>query len=613
MQKKEQASQHLETAWKYLKQAEWSDALLYARKANKENFRLVEPYFFEAANALIQAKYMHALSWFQKVKILFPNHMWTKEEIAGHKTAFWREIVQLLRENCPQQALKLCQEAIQMYSETPIFWLLKAKCLEELQCINESYQAIVQAYDRDPYSLETVQIYRKHLFQRQEYRKAYEIWKKITPEKITLDSQNYLCSLYKTLKACIEKVDNPTNENLLELAQILEKIGWEKESLLVYQKIPHQEKKIKELESHLCFLKDMKILFQNHYKTLKKNTIQIFDDIAILAKKNNIDVNCTPSYNVQIYYSVVREPDVFFLKKDSLMAYLARYNKIFDISNNYGYVEARLMNKISHTSHSYQSKQYQVIVGDETIIDHYVGYQSATPRVAGRTFMNQKGFYIALDTIRPNKKMLEELQKILQTNTIDETFCFDNIEYHQDLHYWFLKKSYDIGKSLHSEELYIEFLERSMNMVHFHELGHVIDFPCFIPFHRNIPNLFRTIYKYNFSVTKIHTRFETIAELFGLANSQYPYFYLAQLMQRLNVQYESIFQLVPWAWYGKMPQEDPYYLTSYNIYLNFQKKLQQDGFTIVDIPNIPRPLLQKYLKQLLQDSDLCKKSSHDKI
>ena len=33
------------------------------------------------------------------------------------------------------------------------------------------------------------------------------------------------------------------------------------------------------------------------------------------------------------------------------------------------------------------------------------------PRVAGRTFMNQKGFYIALDTIRPNKKMLEELQK----------------------------------------------------------------------------------------------------------------------------------------------------------------------------------------------------------
>ena len=132
VQKKEQASQHLETAWKYLKQAEWSDALLYARKANKENFRLVEPYFFEAANALIQAKYMHALSWFQKVKILFPNHMWTKEEIAGHKTAFWREIVQLLREDCPQQALKLCQEAIQMYSETPIFWLLKAKCLEEL-------------------------------------------------------------------------------------------------------------------------------------------------------------------------------------------------------------------------------------------------------------------------------------------------------------------------------------------------------------------------------------------------------------------------------------------------------------------------------------------------
>ena len=106
VQKKEQASQHLETAWKYLKQAEWSDALLYARKANKENFRLVEPYFFEAANALIQAKYMHALSWFQKVKILFPNHMWTKEEIAGHKTAFWREIVQLLREDCPQQALK---------------------------------------------------------------------------------------------------------------------------------------------------------------------------------------------------------------------------------------------------------------------------------------------------------------------------------------------------------------------------------------------------------------------------------------------------------------------------------------------------------------------------
>jgi hypothetical protein len=252
---------------------------------------------------------------------------------------------------------------------------------------------------------------------------------------------------------------------------------------------------------------------------------------------------------------------------------------------------------------------YRAIVGDETQIDTFLGYHSGSSKVAGRAFLSSKGFYVAMDTIRPSLKAIKHMCKrasskyVSLKNTSTKSYLseFSNKLLRRALHSVLPKSNLPTPNEW--DQFYREILVRELETVHNHELGHVVDFPCFLPIASHAGNILSMLWKERFSPERIQTRFESVAEIFGLAHTPYPDYYLWQVMERLDVGFDGVFDLVYWAWYGRFPQDDPYYLTSERILSHL---LAEMG----DVASLDR-LSQKQFQELLEK--ICKRAGVAKV
>ncbi len=594
---------HLLYAWYFLHTFQWSQALYHARKAKEYNPYLVKPYFFEAASEMVEGNYSDSLQCFKKIKILFPTYIWNTDEELGWQSAFWREISALKRARLWKKGLSLSQEALEFFPKQGLFLTDHAEFLLALGQKEEAIKYLETSLLYNPYQLNTVQVYRKILLEKDSYQKAFGLWERIIPQEILYHSENTLAPLYQNLKHAFQKARKEDIPSLVFLAEALEKIGWEKEARIIYEKIPGSEKEQKRLAQKIAFLEDMETLLSAYYDTGKLNIVQLITYINRIAKRNQIPLLTSPSQEFSSYFVLVREADPFNPRPGSLGEYLSNCNKALDLGNNYGHLDARLMNKISVRQHRIPEENltYQAILGDETMIDTYLGYQSGSSKVAGRAFLSSKGFYVAIDTIRPSLGAIKYLYARLKSLLPEKSLEKDSYSSLADA---FLIKAFSHIPIPDGEEkwdiLFQLYLTRHIETVHKHELGHVKDFPCFLPLYSNLDNLFIMLWRNGFSPQKIHTRFESVAEIFGLTHSDYPHYYLSQLADRLDVNFSGLFELVYWAWYGTTPQKDPYYQTAQRIFQDISNI--SGNKPLSEILSLPETELHKILRKLYRKS-----------
>ena len=554
-------------AWLHLKQINWNKSLYFAKKANIEDKHLIAPYFFEAANYMIQSQYLSALEYFRTIRVLFPLYKFKSDEKIAFQSALWKELISLYRDNLFKNGVKTATEAIELFPRQPVFYTFKAKFLYSCNHIDQSLRNAKQALKLNPYSLKAVILLRRILLEKNQYKEAFSIWERLVPKEIIYGSENLIRNRYIKLRKAFKNADPDKQKSLIALASTLIQAGWEKEAQIVYKKISGMKKEKKKLKRHLEFMENFKALIYSCYKTRNTNIVDLITHINKLAKKSNIPLRIRPSKILNSYFIMIREADPFNPQGNSLGRYLKVYNKILDIGNNYGYLEVRLMNRLSVKKYKRnifgQKLNYNVIIGDETQIDNYIGYYSGSAKVAGRAFFSKKGFYISLDSIRPSFISLK--------NTYKQIFLKKKKDLNSSLLRRSLKNIFLPDSEKKWEILYKEIIKRSIDMVHNHELGHVFDFYCFLPVYKSLGNIFSMLWTQSFSPQQIQTRFETVADIFGLVHTKYPYYYLSQLMERLDTDFTGIFELVYWAWYGKLPQEDAYYLTSKQISNKFKE------------------------------------------
>lgn len=583
------APAHLLQAYLALRKADWAKALECARLTNRLNADLIKPYFFEAANQLILGDYSQALHMMKRIQILFPTYRFNLDEWGGLYGAFYHETLQLLREDLVHTALPVVEEALRNFATSPTFWGLKAEILMRLHREEEAYGCVRTALRSDPYHLPSVRLCRRLLIKRREYRQAFSLWKRLVPDSIFADEQNPVRARYLELEKTINMAKANVPATLLPLARALARFGWEEEAMLVYGQIQAPEVAVErtQLRRHLQFLTGIKKLMHRSYETNALNIVDIIARINRMARELGIPLRTWPSQELSSYFLVVRELDPFDPLPGSLGAYLAEYNKCFDLGNNYGYIEARLGNRLAVKSHTRpiwgKPCQYRVILTDETELETYLGYHSKSSEVAGRAFLSSKGFYIALDTVRPNKASLQDLYAHLSESSPIEIPSIppDDFPYIPGLADALMVRSFQkVMARLPAAQdkwdmLYAEVLQRRIDVIHHHELGHTVDFPCFLPVYASLGEIWRMLVRQNFSPQNIHTRFETVAEIFGLAHAEDPHYYLYREMDRLNVSLDGIFGLVYWAWYGKLPQQDPYYRTAVKIFRRLDAYLHE--------------------------------------
>lgn len=593
---------HILYSWYFLHVLDWNQALSHARIAKQGNPYLVKPYFFEAASEMVQGNYFSSLQWFKKIRILFPSYKWDQDEELGCQSAFWREISSLKRQKLWNSGLALSQEALEFFPKQSLFLTYHAEFLLALNQKKEAEEFLAKSLTYNPYHLSTVQLYRRMLLEKDCYPKAFEIWERIVPKKLLYHDENSLSPIYKSLKDAFQKANTANAESLCSLAKALESVGWEIEARIVYQKIPGSEAKQKQLSQKIGFFEDLETFFSAYYDTGILNIAQVISYINKIAKKNQISLTTYPSQEFSSYFVLVREADPFDPKPGSLGDYLLQANKVLDLGNNYGHIDARIMNRLSLRKHNLaeENLQYQSILGDETLVDNYLGYQSGSSKVAGRAFLSSKGFYVALDTIRPSLGAIKYLYARMKAIPLPSKPDNSYSTIANDL----LAQSFRHIPLPETQEkwdiLYQEFLARQIETVHKHELGHVKDFPCFLPLYQNWDNLFTMLWRSQFSPEKIHTRFESVAEIFGLTHSQYPHYYLSQLLDRLDVDFSGLFELVHWAWYGTPPEKDPYYQTAKKIFQDISQFLPQK--TLSTLPSVSEKELEIILKKLYKKS-----------
>ena len=574
---------HMTAAWLSLGQVNWAKAIDNARQAKNLNPLLVKPYLFEAAQNLIVGDYAGCLDLMRQVQLLFPGYRFTPDELSGYAAALRREILSSFERKLWRNCLKTIDDALTIFPNHPYFGVWKARVFWATGRRDEAAPLIEKSWRQDPYRLLTVQLYRRLLLHRSQYQQAFAIWKQLVPDDILYHPENLVRSRYLRLAQAATVATQNAPATLAELARAMVGVGWAEEAYIVYRQLADVKagqygQEQHRLLRHMGFIASLRQLLYGYYQHGQLNIVEIITRINGLARTFEIPLQTSPSQELDTYFLLVREVDPFAPKPGSLGEYLAAYNLFFDLGNNYGHIEARLMNGISlrryHRTIWEQPVDYFVLTGDETQIDTYLGYHSGSAHVAGRAFLSSQGCYVALDTIRPALATLQNIYSFATTPvpmTIPDQQP-DVFPYLAGVAYSLLHRSLqEVLPQLGRESdrwqiLYEAILRRRLDAVQNHELGHLVDFPRFLPVYRRWPAIIEMLWDEKFSAQRIHERFESTAEMFGLAHTQDPYFYLFQETERLDIAMDGIFGMVYWAWYGKLPTEDPYYLTAVSIF-----------------------------------------------
>lgn len=606
---------------------DWLAALDAARTALVLEPSLVKPHFFEAANYLLYGQYLSAIKTIDKVKILHPDYPFGNDENLGLLTAYWRELLTLHRQELPQSGDLLAKEALKYFPKQNFLLTIQGHFALQQNQRESGGEFLEQALQENPYSLRTVKIYRRFLLRNKQYRRAYAIWERIVPLELIFHKENKVRSRYIRLRDAIENVRENDSSSLVELAQALTFVGWEKEALIVYEQLPGYEKDKRRLENHVKFIEALREYIGKYYQTTKRDIVNMLQDIRKIAATFNIDLNTSPQREFNRYLWVVREANPFNPKAQSLCDYFARYNKFFDMGNNYGQIEIRLMNRLCdrvyHREIWGKPRTYQAITCDETYIDSYSGYFSGSPTIAGRAFLSNQGFYVAVDTLRPHIITLKELYKRIQSpQEFPKKFAMRDKEflpYNRAIADVFLKRS--LGKEIEKlpegdtkwDVFFDLLLQRRVDTVHNHELGHINDLPCYMPIQNNITRHLNLLWKQGFSPNNIQTRFEHVAELFGVRHTKYLDFYLFQIMERLDADFEGIFTMVYWAWYGRLPSDDPYYKSASRIYRGLMRLSgkEDDWHTLQKLTTCSETQLRQWIHDLCTEQEITQRCDCD--
>ncbi|WP_372368678.1 tetratricopeptide repeat protein [Candidatus Uabimicrobium sp. HlEnr_7] len=607
-----------------LGQLKWQDALDAARTAHSLDSSLIKPYFFEAANYLLYGQFLSAAKEIHKVKILHPNYEFNNDENLGLLTSYWRELLTLYEKELPESGDLLLDEALKYFPRQNFLLTMKGHFSLEKGAIQTGKLLLEKAIIENPYSLRTVKLYRRFLLQNKQYATAYNIWLRIVPQRLVFHEDNKVRLRYLRLQKAIKSVQENNNESLLELARSLTFVGWEEEAVIVYDQVTGFDEEKQKLQNHIQFLKALRKYVAKYYQTTRRDIVTMLSDIRRIAATFSIDLPASPSREFQNYFWVVREANPFNPKAQTLCSYFARYNKFFDMGNNYGQIEIRLMNRLCHRTYQREiwgkPRTYQAITCDETFIDSYSGYFSGAPTIAGRAFLSNNGFYVAVDTLRPHIVTLQDLYKrITQPVKFPEKFSMadkDYLPYSKSIADIFLKRALrkQVKKLPKTENekwdtFFNLILERRLDTVHNHELGHINDLPCYMPIQNNIGRHLGLLWKQGFSPNNIQTRFEHVAELFGVRHTKYIDFYLFQVMERLDASFEGIFTMVYWAWYGRLPSDDPYYKSASRIYRGLMKLSgkENDWQTLKDLTQYNEKQLRKWVHELCAEQDITKR------
>ena len=599
---------------------DWPGALAASRQALSLDSDLVKPHFFEAANFLLYGQYLSAVKIMRKVKFLHPNYNFNNDENLGLLTSYWRELLANYEAKLPLSGDMLATEALEYFPTQNFLLTIKGHfSLEKGQDLVGA-EFLEKALEKNPYSLRTVQMYRKYLLQKQQYKQAYVIWERIVPTSLVFHADNKVQDRYQRVKEASHNADKNDHASLLELARALAGAGWEIEASIVYEQIPGFEEEKQRLYNHLKFVEALREYVIKYYQTARRDIVSMLRDMRRIAKTFDIHLATIPSKEFDRYFWVVREANPLHPKAQTLGEYFLQYNKFFDMGNNYGQIEIRLANRLSDRKYHREiwgkPRTYHTITCDETYIDSYSGYFSGSPTIAGRAFLSNNGFYVAVDTLRPHIVKLKELLKRIESpQNFSSKVSLENkdyLPYSQAIADRFLQLALQeevaaLPKNDDKWDIFFHLiLERRLDTVHNHELGHINDLPCFMPIEKNLGTHMRLLWKQKFSPDNIQTRFEHVAELFGIYHTKYLYFYLYQVMERLDADFDGIFTMVYWAWYGRLPSDDPYYKSASRIYrgmLELSGK-KDDWQTLKKLPLSQKEQLRQWIYDLCAEQEI---------
>jgi tetratricopeptide (TPR) repeat protein len=572
----------IELAWCLAHTFHWPNALAQARIALAiDPQRARAAHIFLAIDRMIRRDPPGAIEQF---RILFDNDVALPGDAMNVASMAYRAALQQLRDDhATTPGLALARDAVVRFPRSATFHGHLGWFLAQTGDSAGARQALERANRIDPYDMHVIQDLRRLRFADGDYAAGHALWRKMIPQALIDRPDNQVAHRYRALVAALDAAprrDGASAAALLALGNALRGWGWLEEAVLVFNAAGMDGAADQEETTHVCqFLKQLKQRLHAHYHDVERGGSSFDLDRLTKWVASHWPLQQTPvdlHEDLARYFVVVREATPFQRQSGSLSSALDRYNLAFDVGDNAGHLDFRLAQVLFRARAQQDvgglSFSYTALLIDETLVDNYSAHLAGRSRISGRAFLSRRGFYVAVDTLRPGQDALRRFLAGPRTYSAPPTraqFEYDRSLDHQLRQRFFARWQIPYPVLQPSTEqldkAFQAYLTSQIHNVWMHELGHVVDFDKYLPLGERFTNNLLVTVGCGLSPARIVRRFERVAETFALATTPYPYLCLQDNLARLALDIGSLYYLVLVAWNKRDPRESPYYLGAQQI------------------------------------------------
>jgi len=559
---------HVQASYCQFRLFRWRLTLHHATRALAIDARALRPRIFLTVDRLIKRDFEGAIRHIRLLRKQHPDHHWSGEERSTFLLAFEGALAKQRIARKTESGLTLAKEAVAIFPTASLTHDYLGYFHELSGKLTLAHQHYLRSSVLDPYRLQTVQDLRRSFIRSGRYKEALRVWRRATPLSLVRRPHNGMTYSSFLLTAALRDTQPNNPYQMKFLGQRLADEGWLDEAIIVLEQAGASEEQAR-VAGVRSFIRALRLELRAHYRKLERGHSSLdLDDLRTWILEH-WPTRPAPDLALDLnrWFGYVEEADPFAVRAGSLAAALSQYNLVFDVGDNNGYLDFRLMRLLYRKRLNQRVGRlpyaYTVLLTDETLIDNYLGYLSGHPRISGRAFLSRQGFYVAVDTLRPSKHgLISFLSKPPATPTTDE-LGYD-AELDAALRKRFLARfgidypqTQPDARSL--DAAFAACLQGYIHNVWLHELGHLVDFERFVPLSHNLSTNVWLALRSGLSPARIELRFEQTAETFSLATTRYPFLSLQDNLARLRLNPDSLFYMVLVAWQKKDPKDSPYY------------------------------------------------------
>lgn len=497
-----------------------------------------------------EKKYAEAVSVFQKAERL---GVLSSEAREVYRLALYRRLKAMKGEGEREKGLSLAREGGKLFPDEAVFDVAEAAFLKRLDRDKEAEDALARALKKDPYDTDVVRAARVLLFKSGKYRDGFEAWKKAAAREYVFSRENEFFEKIARVEdsiAHIEK-DGPDSKRLLALARAAAAFGWLREAEEVYGKIEGEGEtaktasaELKRIKGHRALIKEMEGYFDALYEKVLDGertgeiASVVLDISAMVKKHTGVNLPAAPCYTATFFGS---ELNPLSTPDHPLVKYFLEYNQFLALQEVWGqYPDCKLMNVVYRSRASRRvlgrEMDYRVYFCDECVIKSISGYISGRSRIAGTASFASAGFFLDLTGMRPSAREMDAFlgkgpETALWTVYARERYAEKRrlqgrVFASRKLRNGLLeaaRKRLGVDEGTERDVVFERLFAAQVENVAIHECGHIRDFLDVVPFMPNMLGNFWMAVENGFSSFNMGIRFESVAETFALANTEYPY------------------------------------------------------------------------------------------